>query len=823
MVTKLIRTIFVGLLISFSCYSQKGGTVDFSFQSNDILGSSQISFIKFQNEKLLLARRITLGFEIVRYSTDGKMDPTFKPIMLTYFLEIGGQSPVYLYKIQVLKNNQIAISTNFYKNSNGVQDGGLMIFDPDGTRLNRYLVEALEFEELPDGGFYTYWANSHYTYRVDKLGNVQRDPPFFNSDISHIIIQKDGRPILFEESLTYATSTAGDFTLKGYARLLSNGLIDTSLAKNPSICCLKNMEQMEDSSLTGIGNILLSSGQKPYYTLRFDKNMNLLDSVRIKEADGKIIGNWYRSPDHSYFIDIRPSFDTLSTRNYLKFNWQGKRDTTFAFNRKIMNPELGEIDMDSQFYYLTTSTESATKNQKFLTRLNKKGQVDSSFLFYQFAATPTSAIVLKNGKVLYEGTFITPRGQRQLIKVHENGLGDTTFHCDSFLSSFVAMNAVLELSNSDLLVSADYTDNHGNPASLLLRLNPNGTRDTTFKSPYFNGSISSLLQFSNQKIFVGGYVYSYNGVPVPTMSLIDQEGNLDQSFATTMSAQNAKFVKAAQHSNGDVYVITKMASSFQVYVLDGNGIKSSYPLTTSLSILSVLDAKITSSQQLVLLVSFSQSGTTKESVIVIDQNGTQLSSFNSAITINFYSYTKSLLLELQDDEKILLHNPNNTDNLVPKTFRLDKNGAIDPSFDCDYLYINQAYFLKKYDHNRFLFCFQKSGLSESSAYWNNPVMRLFNYPPEIVLANSTPELPSSKSPAFLYPNPTRDEVMVSLSLGKAPVQVFLYSSLGIEVWTGSLLDVSQKMSLSQLPRGLYFYEIRNLDNKKEGSGKLLLW
>lgn len=95
-----------------------------------------------------------------------------------------------------------------------------------------------------------------------------------------------------------------------------------------------------------------------------------------------------------------------------------------------------------------------------------------------------------------------------------------------FQGGFVS--AVAAQSDGKILVGAKYDDGSGFEPHLV-RLNTDGTRDTTFTPPdVFNGEIRAIIEDDHGRIFTGGTHRS----PM-SLRALDQEGNLMEEFDTT--------------------------------------------------------------------------------------------------------------------------------------------------------------------------------------------------------------------------------------------------------------------------------------------------
>ena len=85
-----------------------------------------------------------------------------------------------------------------------------------------------------------------------------------------------------------------------------------------------------------------------------------------------------------------------------------------------------------------------------------------------------------------------------------------------------------------ILVGGSFTGYNGNVQNQIIRLNSNGTRDTSFiigdGFSYDYASVEKIAIQSDGKIVVGGYFNSYNGTPQNSITRLNPDGTLDTSF-----------------------------------------------------------------------------------------------------------------------------------------------------------------------------------------------------------------------------------------------------------------------------------------------------
>jgi len=163
-----------------------------------------------------------------------------------------------------------------------------------------------------------------------------------------------------------------------------------------------------------------------------------------------------------------------------------------------------------------------------LARLNSDGSLDSSFHFQSPFTSIITMALLPDGKILLAGS-----GTLGVIKIHPNGDWDTSFQV-SAIGGYVR-EMVLQ-SDQKILIGGSIYSFNGYPHNDLLRLNTNGTIDTTFDidgGVYFSyHSIYSVACQTDGKILVGGDFTYYDSVPTGRIVRLNNDGSRDLTFDT---------------------------------------------------------------------------------------------------------------------------------------------------------------------------------------------------------------------------------------------------------------------------------------------------
>jgi uncharacterized delta-60 repeat protein len=167
-------------------------------------------------------------------------------------------------------------------------------------------------------------------------------------------------------------------------------------------------------------------------------------------------------------------------------------------------------------------------------RLNNDGTYDSTFN----VGTGTqgdiyTAVIQTDGKILIGGRFSQYNGTviNSVARLNTDGSIDTTFNIGTGFSNVGDTAWDIELQNGKVLVTGTFTSFSGTAANGIVRLNANGTVDTTFvQGTGFNGSGMDMRIQNDGKILVQGNFTQYNGQAHNQLVRLNSNGTIDTDF-----------------------------------------------------------------------------------------------------------------------------------------------------------------------------------------------------------------------------------------------------------------------------------------------------
>jgi uncharacterized delta-60 repeat protein len=396
------------------------------------------------------------------------------------------------------------------------------------------------------------------------------------------------------------------------------------------------------------------------------------------------------SYDTNYFST--PATSLLEFRNYGALSGF-YTDLGTGFNSTVEEPTLqsdGKILVGGTF----TSLNGNTRNR--LVRLNSDGTEDTSFysnLGTGFNSSVKRLALQSDGKVLAGGAFISLNGntRKYLVRLNSDGTEDTSFYSNLGTGFDNSLSDIRVQSDGKILVGGFFTSLNGNTRNRLVRLNSDGTEDTSFYSNLgtgFNNAVTGIRVQSDGKILVGGSFIALNENTRNKLVRLNSNGTEDTGFYTNLDTGfNSTVYNTTIQSDGKILVggtFTALNGNTRnrLVRLNSNGTEDTGFYTnldtgfssavTSTSIQS--DGKILVGGQFISL-----NGNTRNRLLRLNSNGTEDTGFYTNLGTGFNGYLEIGCISIQSDGKIVVGgaftslNGNTRNRLV----RLNSDGTED--------------------------------------------------------------------------------------------------------------------------------------------------
>jgi uncharacterized delta-60 repeat protein/uncharacterized repeat protein (TIGR01451 family) len=240
--------------------------------------------------------------------------------------------------------------------------------------------------------------------------------------------------------------------------------------------------------------------------------------------------------------------------NYVtRLNADGSIDTTFP---NVLNAVPGA---NGQVNALAVQTDGrillggsfTSVNGDFLThvaRLMTDGSIDTSFNPGPGADDAVNALaetfIGGMRKIYVGGAFghiynwsVACPG---IARLNDDGTLDTSFATGLGTDGAVSAIAVYPTNSiyaGKLLIGGAFTHYNGTNANYIVRLNADGSVDTTFNpGSAANGAVSALAIQPDGRILVGGSFIQFNGLPLSRIARLNADGSLDTGFMAAIGS-----------------------------------------------------------------------------------------------------------------------------------------------------------------------------------------------------------------------------------------------------------------------------------------------
>jgi uncharacterized delta-60 repeat protein len=887
MKTKLLLLAIFALLVNVST-AQLAGDLDTTFGTNgkvntnigqaDFIINSQI----IQSDgKILLCGQIEnssvyYGF-VIRLNADGSLDSTFNITGKTINESIEGFNKILLQtdgKIIVggTKNSEIALARY---NSNGTLD---TTFDTDGMVFSATAATSsrnfIDLDIQTDGKIVVLseFNSGSQDFRVLRYSsNGSLDTTFGNNgsittDIGNvefpksIVVQSDNKILVGGTTYNSTASTENVFV----ARYTTTGLSDNTFNSNGkriysltgvSYNKMSNLAVQADGKILFFSKAFVSSTPK-VFLVRLNSNSSYdttfdTDGIAIATSPSNFNGDNAKlriQADGKYtlFTSIQTIVNNVSNNDVLglRFNSSGILDTTFDTDGILtlsyfsLNDSFGDFNCVGSSIILSGNTqESLLVGKIAVAKLTSTASFDTTFdtdgkLFFTFPYGGGDFVftseIQSDGKILVGGTsYFNSKDFYTIERYNANGSIDTTFGTNGLViinnTNYGSVNDIAVDANGKIIIAG------GNTYSLVLRLNSNGSLDTTFGTngfANFTNSFSSandIKILSNGKILIAGndaYTIGTSFSGNFMLVRLNSNGTLDTTFGTngisnlgsTTADQESlykidvqpdgKIVAAGTINNGsDLDIVIYRYNSNGIFDTTFNGNGS----TTFASSGSDRPYGLAIQNDGKILVSGDLNDTVK--MARFTSSGAIDTSFNSngVVDVSANDMTYGNSLKLTNDQKIILSGALALSDIDSdfSTLKFNSNGTLDTNFANSGKLTTD--FFSNYDEATSILITSDNKLivcgSIFSANNNSFDFGLAKYYIDSNLSSDT----FTQQSASFYPNPA----VAILHIQDNVKSVKLFSLLGKEIETSF---ENNSLNINHLDKGIYLIQLILDDN-----------
>lgn len=258
------------------------------------------------------------------------------------------------------------------------------------------------------------------------------------------------------------------------------------------------------------------------------------------QPDGKII---LRSLTGG--TGTKTTFNGVAINSVLRLNSDGTRDTAFDSNIGGVGADTDgngptAIQLDGKIIHAGVYTSWNGTSVPRIVRLNSDGTRDNTFSTNLGTSGVNAILIQPDGKIILAGNLPSINGTptNQVVRLNLDGTLDNSFN----LNRGTAANGVVRRAalqpDGKIVVTGTFTNYNNVTAYRIIRLNSDGTIDTTFNSNVGSGiaanTFAAIAVQDDNKIVISGNFATFNGVTVPRIVRLNSDGTIDSGFVNNV-------------------------------------------------------------------------------------------------------------------------------------------------------------------------------------------------------------------------------------------------------------------------------------------------
>ena len=508
------------------------GTLDLSFDPGvgPDLGVGQIAVQA--DGKIIIAQFFSTvnGINragLARLNSDGSLDADFNPAQVLSingsddFPGLGGGGTVYGFVLQ--PDGKLVVFGQFF-----------FILTGPGTNVPRSCVARFNSDGTFDPSY-------------DPGSGALQSDASFNTNVNHAARQNlaanAGKIVVSGFFDTFDGHPA-----PGLARLNADGSFDSTFTPGTAVTSgtgsISGLFVQADDQILAFGYFDSFSGAARHSIVRLNASTGVVDGgfsteefegynydalilAMAQQPDGKLIAT---GEFHSLGAATANNVARLETNGALDptFSGTGAGPSAWQINTALVRPSDGKIFVGGYF------SDFGGQVRNNIAWANPDGSVDSSFAGLggatEFEPNIWTLATQADGKVIMTGLFSSHDGvpHNNVLRVNPDGTVDSSFDVHTDRST----RAVLIQPDGKILIAGFFGEVNGVPMPRIARLNSDGTLDPSFNpgsgpDRYY---IRALALDAAGNIYVGGEFSAFNGVPHTGVVKLTPTGAVDNVF-----------------------------------------------------------------------------------------------------------------------------------------------------------------------------------------------------------------------------------------------------------------------------------------------------
>jgi uncharacterized delta-60 repeat protein len=251
-------------------------------------------------------------------------------------------------------------------------------------------------------------------------------------------------------------------------------------------------------------------------------------------------------------------------------NSDGSLDQSFQGNA-IGNIRCMTMQVDGKVLLAGLCSEYSGTSTKNIFRINPDGTIDSTFATMTTGANAgiNSIALQPDGKIIIGGYFTDYQGNvaNRIARLNTNGSIDFLFDIGTGANDYISSNSIAIQSDGKIICGGRFTEYNGVYKNYLMRLNIDGSVDTTFNlgGVGLNTWASCVFVQVDDKILIGGTFSEYNSTAAIGLARLKNDGQLDTSFDAQSSVGSDGQINMMANQSDNKLLIGGIFTSYQGY------------------------------------------------------------------------------------------------------------------------------------------------------------------------------------------------------------------------------------------------------------------
>lgn len=461
-----------------------------------------------------------------------------------------------------------------------------------------------------------------------------------------------------------------------------------------------------DGNLIVGGDYLSLNGSPISYLTRLNPNGSINESFNTGTGfNGKIYASYLQSDGKIILGGSFTAYNGISAGRLIRLNYDGSYDPTFNTSIGATTGIVYDIAMqsDGKIIIVGSFTKYANSTVNRVARLFPNGTLDSSLLTGSGSALNITHVkITTDERIILTGNFITFNGTpaNRIVRLNNNGSFDSTFNCGTGFNDDV--NAIALQTDGKIVIGGNFTVFNDIVANRFIRLNADGTKDESFQVGlgFSKEGVQTIKIDSNGDLMIGGsFTGFYNGSEVNRVVFLNSDGTLKTNFDIGSGPASASVLSLECDEEGSWFI----GGSFSVFngqnqgrlaKINSDGEHDIAYLSSGIGFdNSVLNILPLPNQKIIVGGNFNKfNGTAVSKITCLLEDGSIDTSFNTGKTGANYLVKTTVL---QADGKIVIGGnfTKYNDILSNRIIRILSNGETDNSFNIGEGFNAQVYAL----------------------------------------------------------------------------------------------------------------------------------